>query len=105
MQRRSREVVTTAEISTWLPPAAFPADGDMLADEARVRGGPRRLVAMLRRLPTGRVYQSVGQTLRALRALRHVHLGADADLVSSHRQIDLAQRSLRADGDGGGSVT
>lgn len=103
-------MATTAEIGKWLPPAAFPADGDMLADEARVRGGPGRLVTMLRRLPTGRVYQSLGQTLRALRALRHVHLDAEADLVSpSHRRLDLAhdlaQRSLRADADGGGSIT
>jgi hypothetical protein len=79
MQRRSREVVTTAEIKAWIPPAAFPADGDMLADEAQVRGGPQRLVAMLRRLPAGRVYQSIGQTARALRALRHVHLRQDSD--------------------------
>jgi hypothetical protein len=56
------------DLETWLRPQSFPADGDMLADETRARGGPHRLVAALRRLPIGRVYQCAAQTARDLRA-------------------------------------
>lgn len=66
----------TGELATWLPPQAFPASGEILADEIRDRGGPRRLIVALRRLPVGRVYQSVGQLARALHNRRRVQITA-----------------------------
>ena len=63
---REPEVELRSQLATHLHSAAFPADVSGLLDQLISTNAPDRLRDLVRRLPTGRVYNSVGEVWNAL---------------------------------------
>ena len=55
------DVAGRSELATYLDRSAFPALGTVLVDNAVQHEAPDRVVQMLRRLPSGREFQNVGE--------------------------------------------
>lgn len=55
------ELETRSRLATSLVPSAFPGTADILADCAEQNSAPPDIIAMLRSLPEGRIYNTVAE--------------------------------------------